>query len=353
HGDSKYYTHFIQLVELLQCCLQFEYSSNDIEKIRAGFAEWITKYEEYYYQHDPSHLSTCPLTVHAILHIIDCIVTCGLVWAYWAFPMECYCSVLAWEIHSRRFPFTNLDRFILDTAQMYQIKLLYSLQSVLSFSYQKAAPRASFLHPSYPSCMLLAPHQDAYLNPLNANDYLTKKVLNHLALRFNTDASVIQPHLPRHILDYGRIRKVDSEARDTMLAVQVVKKASDGHDVTFIQYQMYVDKYRNNRRRAPEFILTTFYGQLQHILVIELPAIPALSLTKPETFILAVVRQCNIESIFSPLLDMHEFSKLGPDEVVDATTLQCLVSHIPLKNKWVIIDRSGGLVRAATEIGEN
>lgn len=44
----KYYTHFIRLVELLHICLQFEYTDEDIEEVRAGFSQWVLNYEMYY-----------------------------------------------------------------------------------------------------------------------------------------------------------------------------------------------------------------------------------------------------------------------------------------------------------------
>jgi hypothetical protein len=46
-SDEKYYHHFIDLVQLLNICLQFEYTKQDIDIVRAGFIAWVLKYEEY------------------------------------------------------------------------------------------------------------------------------------------------------------------------------------------------------------------------------------------------------------------------------------------------------------------
>ncbi len=86
-----------------------------------------------YYQHSPDRLSTCTLTVHALLHIPDSIEAAGPVWASWAFPMERYCGRLQPCIKSRRFPFANIDRFVLDAAQLQHIKLLHHLEDELAF----------------------------------------------------------------------------------------------------------------------------------------------------------------------------------------------------------------------------
>jgi hypothetical protein len=41
----KFYDHFINLVRLLNLCLQFEISSEDIDLIESGFISWVQKYE--------------------------------------------------------------------------------------------------------------------------------------------------------------------------------------------------------------------------------------------------------------------------------------------------------------------
>lgn len=41
------YTHFIKLVKLLNICLQFSITRDEIDEIRVGFQEWVREYEEY------------------------------------------------------------------------------------------------------------------------------------------------------------------------------------------------------------------------------------------------------------------------------------------------------------------
>jgi len=85
-----------------------------------------------YYQLSPKRLSTCPVTVHALLHLADGIEACGPVWAYWAFPMERFCGILQPWIKSRRFPFANLDNHVVAMAQISHIKIRYNLHEQLS-----------------------------------------------------------------------------------------------------------------------------------------------------------------------------------------------------------------------------
>jgi hypothetical protein len=42
----KYYTHFIRLVCLLNLCLQFEITDEEIEEIRLGFIQWVREFEQ-------------------------------------------------------------------------------------------------------------------------------------------------------------------------------------------------------------------------------------------------------------------------------------------------------------------
>jgi hypothetical protein len=96
-------------------------------------------------------LSSCPLTIHALLHIADSIKAVGPVWCYWAFPMERYCGTLQRSIHSRRFPFASLDRFITETAQLRQIVILYDVADVLAL---RAPPSCGNVL-AVPNCMFI------------------------------------------------------------------------------------------------------------------------------------------------------------------------------------------------------
>ena len=144
---ARYYNHFVDLVELLHLCLQFELTMEDIHRIRDGFAAWVEQYEKYvaftslsllstkptiqthrfYYQGSPDRLPACPVTIHALLHIADGICTAGPIWAYWAFPMERFCGGLQRAIKSRRFPWASMNRHLVAVARLTQIKHIYNL----------------------------------------------------------------------------------------------------------------------------------------------------------------------------------------------------------------------------------
>jgi hypothetical protein len=120
---------------------------------------------------------------------------------------------------------------------------------------------------------------------------------------------------------------------------------------TISQYELYVDKFAKQKRKKPQLELKTFYGQIQHIILIRLPATQDLRLIKPETVILASIKNCAIK--YSNDLDMHFYqSEEGYTELVDIATVQCLVGRVFDRGWWTVIDRSGKLARASAEVFE-
>ena len=100
-----------------------------------------------YYQHKAGRLSTCPLTIHALLHIPDSIEYAGPVWTSWAFPMERFCGRLLPAFKSRRHPWPNVDNYVVASCQLSQIKLKYGLADELSLKpLPRDIPEGSFSH---------------------------------------------------------------------------------------------------------------------------------------------------------------------------------------------------------------
>ena len=107
----------------------------------------------------------------------------------------------------------------------------------------------------------------------------------------------------------------------------------------FIQYTQLVDRYARQKRRTPEFELEIFFGQLQCIIVLELPSTPRLNLAMPTTIILALIK-----NVKTTLIDnIYRYKELGVNEVVDLTTVQCVVGRIWDRDEWAIVDRSNNV----------
>jgi hypothetical protein len=53
------------------------------------------------------------------------------VWAWWSFPIERECGYLKRAMKSRRFPYSHLANYVVQKAQLEQIKLNYELSEEL------------------------------------------------------------------------------------------------------------------------------------------------------------------------------------------------------------------------------
>jgi len=118
---------------------------------------------------------------------------------------------------------------------------------------------------------------------------------------------------------------------------------------------MLVDKYAHTRRRKPLFELRTFYGQLEHLYVIEFTQADA-NVIPQVPIILAAIRNCKIRDPGpSDLegLDIHLYSTMGGLDVIDVTSIQALVGHVEFTvdgGGWALIDRSSSLARAMWDL---
>lgn len=320
-------------------------------RIRTGFEAWVVQYEKLYYQYDLDRLSACPLTVHALLHIADGIKAMGPVWAYWAFPIERFCGKLGKAIKSRRNPYTNLDNRLLLMVQMMQIKNMYGLHDTLRLGPSKRKDMAVEIpNPLYKNYMLVHPRQKEPTIPSGT----MAKLIAALATRYSPPhgrclkVGSVRPLIKNAPIEvWGKLQRL--EGGDLMHASTVVaKRANDRREASFVRYEVYTDVNARHRKRRPNFQLETFYGELQCLYRINVPATPVLGLEQPEVVVLAAIRRCKITRQL-PRLDIHCFQDFGEIDIVDAATVQCLVARLFWRKEWFVFDRSGTLGRTEPE----
>jgi hypothetical protein len=212
----------------------------------------------FYYQYDASHISTCPVTIHALLHIADSIRICRPVWCYWAFPMERYCNRLKPAIKSRRFPYASIDHFVLEDAQLTQIKAVYGMADELALQPQQRGlpagvysdhncehwPFSSCFYLIFPTadptCILLPPcvivQHGAKTGNLPLSTGLSNAIATALSTRFDIPMSSVRKYLQKaDIEEWGKVRRVDSEAGDTIHSSSLTQHAVDRRDATFVR----------------------------------------------------------------------------------------------------------------------
>lgn len=101
----------------------------------------------YYYQYRTSRLPTCPLTIHALLHMPFYIRRTGPLWASWAFVMERFCGHLLPAVKNRVRPYEHLDYYVQRRAQMQIVSQVLALPSLakpsVNYRYQNGVEMSS------------------------------------------------------------------------------------------------------------------------------------------------------------------------------------------------------------------
>ncbi|KAI0749059.1 hypothetical protein C8Q74DRAFT_1320437 [Fomes fomentarius] len=355
---SRYYNHFVQFVKLINMCLQYEVSEQERIELKTGFNDWVWDYERWYYQYEPNRLSACPLTIHALLHIVDSILAAGLVWTSWAFPMERYCGALQPAIRSRHYPYASLNRYVLDSAHLTHIKLLYNLHDKLAM---KPPNLGGFYRavciPGYHTCSLLPPYWPPSDVSINAG--LRTKVIAALCTKYHGTPTATRAAIATSTIEeWGHLRIFDdgdivrtaafAQSDTAAQATTTTNRSQHGSERDATHYEALVDRHERSRNHAIELLPRTFYGQLQHIYVLDCPPIPGTAHSTTTRIIFAVICTCAEEETH-PTLDIHYYSRYSTLKVLDITTIQCLVGRIHDRGQWAIIDRSGALSRAIYE----
>ena len=120
--------------------------------------------------------------------------------------------------------------------------------------------------------------------------------------------------------------------------------------ISSYQYEATVDRNAKAKNRRPDMVLQTFFGELQRIVKIDVPATPRLNLKEPQRLFFAIVKQCNAVQSREGFWEYK--TPLGGLEAVDIGLVQCAVGRVFDRGKWVIIDRSGERAHADIEVSE-
>ncbi|KAF9053489.1 hypothetical protein BJ165DRAFT_1339455, partial [Panaeolus papilionaceus] len=105
---------------------------------------------------------------------------------------------------------------------------------------------------------------------------------------------------------------------------------------SFLQYVQVVDKFAHQRRTRPVWEEREFFGQLKRILVIHVRATPHLNIPKSRNIVLALVQIAVTENVNG----FHSFKRMGKLDLVDLSTVRCVVGRVWDREQWTIVDRS-------------
>lgn len=221
--------------------------------------------------------------------------------------------------------------------------------------------------------MVLPPQQAVSQESLERG--LTDKIVGALCTRYRTTVAHAREVLRQSEMKQWSKLQILGEG-DLIRTVGAEKGAEDSRDASFVrvhcrschgrlrdhadskspQYELLVDKNAQHPNRREVFQKVTHFGQLHHIFQLTLPHEPepivpigaAAASTEPTVILFAAIRAYPITDKH-PSLDIHFFTVPGTLDIVDVSTIECLVGRLKAasdSHKWAIIDRSGSLARA-------
>jgi hypothetical protein len=299
--------------------------------------------------------------------------------------MERYCGFLKRDgVRNRRNPYASLDTRVRHIAQLNTTKIRYDLVNLLSLAGPKKEVGEVFSERAYitlPSPYFLQRHfftdpQRVLMWPrkmLKLDEDVRTKLTTALITRYSPlrgpkiTSFVSRKYISTGpVLQWGRLQI--AEGGDRMCCRAMIKPGSLGRDCTYIrvslvkislpisppdtitlwQYEATVDRNARAKNKRPDMVLDTFFGELQRIIAIDIPATPQLNLKEPQKLFFAIVKQCGATRSKD---GFWEYTTLGGLEAVDIGLVQCVVGRVFDRGKWVIIDRSGDRAHADIETG--
>ncbi|KAF8752619.1 Transposase family tnp2 [Rhizoctonia solani] len=305
---------------------------SEIQSIRDGFIEWVQEFEEIYYQHDPNRLQVCTTNVHYLLHIADSIERFGPLPGYWAFPMERYCSFIGASVKSQQFPYANIACRVCDVAQLCIIRKVYGLRKEIAFGQTRAETKDNLEKEKQIADIFQDYNDQLFLTPQVKRLTVTPELRSQIA---NIWQLLTKCGLARSLLWSSsqflttmgpNVHKGWGQSNPSL---RVSQAPVDGHNASFVRYELAIDRLAHCPRATPEFEVKSFYGQLQR----HLPLPPNTIINRedyPKFLILAFILEANvtIEDAYKYQVIWYK-GKLGSGEVVNAQTIQCAVGRIP------------------------
>nr|GAT42540.1 predicted protein [Mycena chlorophos] len=356
-SKAKYYDHFIELVGIFTDCLKLSIDRDYVDvTLRRRIVDWVQKYEKYFYQYKPHRLSTCVLTIHALLHIPDDILNGGPMWCYWNYITERYVGFLVRSSKSPRHPYASFARRIREIAQNNVIKLTYGLREELDLTDSREEDRTGHTLAEYHGISVLHPHLVGGIKPA-----VRKAIEKYLLISFEINEEQARRVIPDELSHWGKISFLDGGDKIRGADLNKYSEKNATRDVSFIKYSHDVDKNAHHPRRPVVLERRIAYGQLLEILEFhaDLPIITDEDghITQhPADLLLAVIRPVKLTQKNKLGTPYYQDGQFSPVEVVDVDDLSCLVARIPDHGsgpkKWALCERFDAMGASAPDLGE-
>ncbi|QRV73327.1 Transposase family tnp2 [Ceratobasidium sp. AG-Ba] len=350
---KKYYNHFMELVSIIKCLIQFENTTERIEQLRTEIAGYVERYEEYYYQYNYDRVCVCKLTLHALLHVAEEVIRCGPIWVFWSYLTERYCREIIACARQRAVPFITVMKFVLQMSQLTSVSMrFHEVRKALLFGKSDAPVNQSAMERVY------SDYPDTILRfPCLAGFSMQPNVRRRVAAFLKTNSKAKRTHhewmqyLPKHCERWGKLRIGDGGDCIRCACARNPSSAQGNRDNSFVKYEFDEDLNTRFAHEKVDMVKRIGYGRLDFILAITLHPDPEFDIESPQLHILAQITKAK-DANRDASAELVSYTKFGRTFILDVTSIKCAVGRVETKavkrgGEWVIIDRDDSLCRTA------
>ncbi|CUA77976.1 hypothetical protein RSOLAG22IIIB_12956 [Rhizoctonia solani] len=360
---QQYYEHYLLMRNIIDMVLQFEITDDELDELEQMVNQWVSEYEQYYYQYEAIRLPTCTLTIHALLHMPRTIRKAGPLWTSWAFVMERFCGFLLPAVKNRTRPYEHLDNFVQRRAQMQIVSWKYNLPSLskpnihYTHVHGEMITSREKIYEEFPTVVLGTPvHHHVRVTPQLTNQ-LTKyfgTVYHEMGL----DGAGLRARIDYDTLvRYGRCRLAGDGDRIRTSGLIDNDPDQGARDNSYVRYDLLPDANARYRNRPEAQFRQTHYGRLLDIYYVEF----VVDLENPdetrEPYLLARVQECITGGLDATLREnpLVTYTRMKTPDIIHMESINAVVGRVDIGNRtWAIIDRSrhGARTQFVDENGE-
>ncbi|QRV98449.1 Transposase family tnp2 [Ceratobasidium sp. AG-Ba] len=349
---KKYYKHFMELVSIIKCLIQFENTTERIKQLQVDIAGYVERYEEYYYQYNYNRICVCKLTVHALLHVAEEVIRCGPVWVFWSYLTERYCREIIACARQRALPFATVAKYVLQMSQLTSVSMrFHEVRKALLFGSSDAPVDTSAMekvYADYPETILRFPRLPGFRMQPNMRKRAAAFLRTNVNLHQDFDAWM--EYLPKHCERWGKVCLGEGGDCIRCACARNPSSAQGNRDNSFVKFEYEQDRNRYNGRDA-DMVKKIGYGRLDCILALTLPPNADFGVASPQLHVLAQITVAK-DAEGDASVELVSYTKFGKTIILDVTSIKCAVGRIETKAKnrrgeWVIIDRDDSLCRTA------
>ncbi|KAJ7493912.1 hypothetical protein FB451DRAFT_1122402 [Mycena latifolia] len=284
-SDPKYHVHACELGDIIKTCLQFVITHNEINELEEKIITWLETYEKYYYQYKADRLCACPLTFHGLLHI----------------------------------------------------GVRYDLADELSiFGQRLSGPsKSEHVYVNYPHAILRVP----YLKSHKPDDDLRRKIARYFCNVLGKNLNQVLPLLPEIMPRWGKVRIVDGDS--ITAASTSVRGENSERNKSYVRFEIEMKKKVG---ASMAWVQQVCYGRLEQILVCQLPEGKLRGAFSGTTRLLAVLTPCSTGGKDAKKQNLT-YTQMNAQIVTDLQSISAVIGRFETRGKWVIVDRTGGLIK--------